>query len=154
MEAVAAGDEVADQLALGAGLPVAELWPCGLDVVDVDVRSLPDDRTVAGEARGDQVPGHLGLAVDGDGLAGEVAEVDANAPAADGDLDAVVHQPFAIQPLGDAGLFHQSDRSLLEHAGTNAGLDIVARARFDDDALDTMDLPAGGPAEALPARLR
>ena len=95
-----------------------------------DVGRLPDDRAVAGETRGDQVPGHLGLAVDGDGLAGQRAEVDANAPAADGDLDAVMHQAFAVQPLGDAGLFQQGDRSLLQHAGANASLDIVARPRF------------------------
>ena len=150
METVAAGDEVADQFVLGAGVPVAEPRPCGLDVVNADICRFPDDRAASGEASGDQVPCHLGLAVDGDGLAGQRAEVDANAPAANGNLGAVMHQPFAMQALGDACLFQQRNRSLLQHAGANAGLDVVARPRFQNDALDAMDLQQAG--EQKPCR--
>ena len=147
MEAVAAGDEVADQLALDARHAIAEPRAIALDVVDRDVGRLPDDRAVAGEARGDQVPRHLGLAIDGDGLARQLAEVDAQAPAAGGDLDAVMHQPVAMQPLGDAGLFQQADRALLQHAGANARLDIVARPGFQDHAVDAVQLQQAGEQE-------
>ena len=150
MEPVAARDEIADQFVLGAGVPVAEPRPCGLDVVNADICRFPDNRAVSGQASGDQVLCHLGLAVDGDGLAGQFAEVDANAPAANGDLGAVMHQPFAVQAPGDACLFQQRNRSLLQHACANASLDIVERPRFQNDALDAMDLQQAG--EQKPCR--
>ena len=59
-----------------------------------------------------------------------------------------------MQALGDACLFQQGNRSLFQHAGANAGLDVVARPRFQNDALDAMDLQQAGEQKALPARLR
>ena len=118
--------------------------------MNADICGFPDNRAVSGQASGNQVLRHLGLAVDGDGLAGQFAEVDANAPAANGNLGAVMHQPFAMQALGNAGLFEQSNRSLLQHARPNAGLNIVARPRFQNDALDAMDLQQAG--EQKPCR--
>src|ERR1700741_3931030 len=133
MEAVAARDEVADQFVRATGMSVAEPRPGGLDVMDADIRRFPDDHAGSGEAGGNQVSRYLGLAVDGDRLSGQRVEVDANAPAANGNLGAVMHQPFAVQAFGYPRLFQQRDRSWLQDAGANAGLDIVAGARFQDD---------------------
>ena len=150
MEAIAASDVVADQFAFEACHLVAEARAIALDVVDRDVCCLPDDRTIPGKPRGNQVPGHFGLAVDGDGLAGQLAEVDTQAPAVGGDLDAVMHKPVAMQPLGDAGLFQKFDRALLQHAGAHACLDIVTRPRFEDHAVDAVQLQQAG--EQKPCR--
>ncbi len=56
--------------------------------------------------------------------------------AREAEIDAVVHQSLAAHPGVDAGLAQQIDRALLEHAGTNPALDIVARAPLEDHGLD------------------
>ena len=147
MKAVAAGDEVADELVLGARQPVAEPGPIALDIAKDDIGRLPDDRAVAGKARGDEVAGDFGLAVDRDGLSRQLPEIDAKAPAVHGDLDAVMHQPVTMQPLGDPRPFQQVDRSLLQDAGADARFDIVARACFQDHAVDSLHLQQAGQQE-------
>ena len=79
------------------------------------------DRLEAGLVAGlHQVAGDLGLAVDGHDLAGGRFHVDAMTRAAERQLDAVVDQAFAVQPLGDAGFVQKIDRALLQHPGANA----------------------------------
>ena len=57
--------------------------------------------------------------------------------AAEGELDAVMDQTFAMQPCGNADLVEQIDRALFEHAGANARQHIGAILAFDDDRIDT-----------------
>jgi hypothetical protein len=140
VETVAARDEVAGQLVLGIALPITELRPIRLDVVKRYVRGLPDDRSVSGKSRGNEVARDLGLAIDRDGLPRQLPEIDVDAPAAHADLDALVDQPVAMQPLGDTRLFQQLDRALLQHAGADAGFDIAARPQFENHALDAVHL--------------
>ena len=78
----------------------------------------------------------LGLAVDGDVLAGQRLEVDAVQLAVECELDAVVRQSLAVQALGDAGLLEQLDRRLLEHAGADAAHHIGGAALLDDHRVD------------------
>ena len=50
-------------------------------------------------------------------------------------LETLVHQPFAIQPIGQASLTEQIDGALLEKAGSDALLDVFPAAPLDHDRL-------------------
>ena len=54
-----------------------------------------------------------------------------------------MHQAFPSHALADAGLVQHGDRALLEHAGADPALDIVAAAPLEDDA---SRCPAGAAA--------
>ena len=72
--------------------------------VESHVGHLEAQVPAVAQARGDEVLDHLLLPVDGDrSPARELAEVDAMAPSIEAQLEAVVHQPFAVQALADAG---------------------------------------------------
>jgi hypothetical protein len=135
-EAVAAGDEIAAQLMIDSVGPVGQSRPVHPDVMQGDVRRLPDNRSIAGQARRNQVLHHLALAVDRDGLARQPGQVDSEAPAVHSELDPLVDQPLAVQALGDAGLFQKLDSAVLQNAGTDASLDVSTRPVLEDDALD------------------
>ncbi len=55
-------------------------------------------------------------------------------------LDAVVDQPFAPQPLADADLVQQVDRALLEDAGADPLLDVLAAPVLEDDRVDALEV--------------
>src|SRR6185369_7151943 len=69
-------------------------------------------------------------------LAGELLEVDALARAAERELDAVVDEPFGVQPRGNAGLLEQRDGYLLEDAGADPAEHVFGAALLDDDGVD------------------
>ena len=81
---------------------------------------------------------------------GEVAQRDAVALAVELQLDAVVDEALALHALADAGRGEQVDRALLEHAGADALLDVLAAARLEHDRLDALRA-AGGCASMRPA---
>ena len=85
---------------------------------------------------GDEVLDDLVLPVHGDGLPGQGLEVDAVALVLEEQLDALVHHPFAVQPIGQPGLGEQIDGPVLEDAGPDTVLDVFAGAVLDDDRLD------------------
>ena len=137
MEAVAAGDDVAAQLVVGSLVAEADARPLALEVVQRDVVDLEAQLAAGLQPRGDEVLDHLLLAVDGDRPpAGELGEVDAVPAPVEAQLEAVVDEALAVQALGDAGRVEQVDGRLLEHAGAHARLDVLARARLEDDRLD------------------
>ncbi len=80
--------------------------------------------------------------------AGEVAQRDAVALAGELQLDAVVDEPLALHALADAGGGEQVDRALLEHAGADALLDVLAAARLEHDRVDPCELQQAGEREA------
>ena len=55
------------------------------------------------------------------------------------EVDAVVHEPFALHPLADAGRAQQIDRALLEHARAQPPLDVRAVAALEHDRLDALE---------------
>jgi hypothetical protein len=70
---------------------------------------------------GDEVLDHLLLPVDGDGPAArQVAQRDAVAAAVEAQLDAVMDEALALEPLAQPGRPQQVHRALLEHAGAHA----------------------------------
>ena len=146
VEAVAAGDQVALQrvpLALVRELDLRRLR------VHRHVGDLEVQRQAGLQPRADQVLDDLLLAVDRDrAAAGEVAQRDPVALAAEPQLDAVVHEPLAMHPLAEADLVHQVHRRLLEHARAHALLHVLAVARLEDHRLDAPQLEQ--PAEHQP----
>ena len=120
---------------------------CERDVVD-----LEEERRAGLEPRGDQVLDDLGLAVDHDrAAAGQVAERDAVALAVELQLDPVVDDALrAACRSPTPALDQQVGRALLEHAGTDPVLDVVAAAALEDHGLDAG--PLEQPAERQPGR--
>src|SRR5262249_12651037 len=92
-----------------------------------------------GDARRDQVFDNLGLAVNGDRLAGQVDEIEAMAPAVNAQLHAPVQQSFALHAAADLGGLKQLDRTLLGHAGADARLAIGAVVALEDDRVDAVE---------------
>src|SRR5215472_19379273 len=70
MKAIAAGYKIADDLAFDAVLMVAHARLISGNVMQTGARRLVDRRNTGGAARLHQVMGDLGLAIDGDDLAG------------------------------------------------------------------------------------
>ena len=55
-------------------------------------------------------------------------------------LDAVMDDALAVSRSADADLRQQIDGSLLEHAGPDALLDVLAAARLEDDGVDALQV--------------
>ena len=136
MEAVAAGDDAAAQLVLLTVGDVADDGVVAVDLVDRHVRRLEHDRVAGGEAGGDEILDDLLLAVHGDRVADQLVEVEAVAATLEGQLDAAVGEPLAVEPIGEAEVAEQGDTRVFEHAGADAMLDVVAVVTFEDDAVD------------------
>ena len=56
--------------------------------------------------------------------------------AVEGQLQSVVDQALARQPVADAGLSQDIDRALLQQTCTDAGEQIFGRTPFEHDAVD------------------
>jgi hypothetical protein len=137
VEAVAAGDIVAGQLAGLAGLREGDPGPLAADVVEGHVAHLEKDRVALGQPQGDQVLDHLLLTVDGDRpAAGQLEHVDAVALVGELEVHAVVGEALAGQALAGADGVEQLDAALLQHAGAHAPLDIGAVAVLQHQRLD------------------
>src|SRR5581483_5806085 len=122
-------------------VPEADARASRVEIVDAHLLRLEQERKPALKPRRDQVLDHLGLAVDDDAApAGEVAERDPVPLAVELERDAVVDEALSLQALPDAGLAQQVDRALLEHAGADPRLAVLAAARLDDHRLDPGEL--------------
>ena len=153
MEAVAAGDDVALEHALLAGVTEADRRALGLDAVEAHVADLEEQLRPGGEPGGDQVLHDLLLAVDRDPApARELGERDAVALAVEAQLDPVVHEPLALEALPHAHLDQQVHGALLEHSGAHALLDVLAVAGLEDHRLDAAQVQQL--AEHEPGRAR
>ena len=137
MEAVASRDEIARQLVHLAVFAVANLRRWSVEVVDADVVRLKHNLAAGAQPRRDQILDDFVLRVDRHGAAaGETAQIDAMAAAAEAQFEAVMSQAESRQPLADAGLFEQVDGALFEQAGADALFDISAAASLEHDRLD------------------
>jgi hypothetical protein len=63
------------------------------------------------------------------------------------DLDPVVDEALTLQPVADADVDEEVDRPLLEDAGANAVLDVVARPVLEDDRFDAFAMEQLGERE-------
>jgi hypothetical protein len=155
VEAVAARDDVAFELLLGAVVPEADAGAIALDSFDRLHLRLEQDRLLRVEARRDQILHDLLLPVDGDAAAaGELRQRDAVVLAVEAQPDPVVNETLSVQALREAGVREHVDAALLEHARSDPLLDVLATARLEDDGLDPFELekvrerqPAGARAD-------
>src|SRR5207244_671551 len=114
-----------------------------LDAIDRGGLRVEPDLAAIVEPPLDQVFDDLLLAVDGDTPAGQCAEIDPVLLALKAQLDAVVDQAFASHSVADAGRAQEVSRSLFEHAGAHARLDVVPAAGLEHDGLAALRVPAG-----------
>ena len=54
------------------------------------------------------------------------------------ELEALVHQPFAIEPVRQPGLAEEVDGALLEQAGPHPLLDVLPAAPLDHDGVHAL----------------
>src|SRR5690349_21813524 len=136
--AVAAGDEVADELFFFTLLRgEADLRLVGRDVLQSARFGLEVDLAARLKPELDQILEHLVLGVDGnDAAVGKIVQVDAVAAAGKAQLEAVVHEALALHTLASADLGHEVDGGLLQHAGPDGGFDRLTRAALDDHRVD------------------
>ena len=111
-----------------------------LEVMNGDVGRLEQDLPAIGESARNQVLDHLLLAVDGDALPDQLLEIDVVQRAVEAEVDAVVEQALALQPLADAGIDQEVARPVLDQPGADAALDIGAAAVLQDDRLDAFEM--------------
>ena len=141
MEPVAARDHVAFELLVAALVPVPDQRSLGLELVHGDVGDLEVEGQARLEAKPDQVLDELGLAVDHDRApVGEVAQRDPVALAGELELDPVVDEPLALQPLAGARLHEEVDDRLLDDPCTDTRLDVLAAPVFEDHRVDALEL--------------
>ena len=138
MEAVAAGDDVALELAGLAVVDELDARPLALDVVHATASASKRSGRPAREPRLDQILDDLGLPVDEDARAHQLAERHVVPLSVELEVDAAVHDPLAVHPLADAGVAQKLGGGLLEHAGPDPVLDVLARARLENDRLDAL----------------
>ena len=106
-----------------------------------DVAHLEEDLLARVEARLDEVLDDLVLRVDRDRTpAGEPAEIDAMAAPAEAQLDAVMDEAFALEPLAHARLDQEVDGSLLEEARADALLHVLAAVEFEHGRADALQV--------------
>src|SRR6185436_6059546 len=96
-----------------------------------DIPRLVDGLGARRGARLDEVLRNLGLAVDGDAAAGEALEVDAVARAAEGEVEAVVHQALGFTARADAGALEKRHRAAFEHPRAHAREHVLLRAALE-----------------------
>lgn len=111
--AIATGYEVATQLAVHPAMAVANDGAGAVKTVHARAVGLVNRRQARRGTRVHQVTRHFGLAIDRNAPAGEPQKVYAVQSVVEGNLDAIVHQAFPVQALGDAHAFEQVDRGLL-----------------------------------------
>ena len=135
MKSIAADDEVAIQ-------PVRRIlaapgYECGaaIDAVRCHVDRVPHQFDTARDGAVEQVAHDLLLAIDRHrGTAGQLRQIDAEHRAVAADVRASVHDPFPLQPVGQAKLPEQVSGDALQHAGADTAFDIGAVAPFHHHA--------------------
>ena len=136
-----------------AVLRVADQRRLAVEIAHAHVAGLEDDLPSVGQALRDQILHDLVLAVDRDGLpAGERGEVDAVALARKAQLDPMMQQALAQHALADAGLDEEIGTGLFQHAGADAFLHVLARARLHHDRGDAGEVQEVG--QQQPRRTR
>ena len=137
VKAVAPGDEIAADLVRHGVQLKTHARLRRRDLVHRHVLDVEIEGPARRPARRDQILHHFVLAVDGDRpTAGEFREVDPMPCAGEGDIQPLVAQAFAIQPIADARVAQEIDRALLEHPGAHALDDVILAAILEDDRID------------------
>ena len=154
METVTGRNIITCKLNRVAILDIANTRPIAFDVVQTDIFCLKNNLTAMGKARGNQVLGHFGLAINHHARpAGKLFHVHMGALAVQADVNAAVDDAFFFHPRINANPFHQANRPHLQNARTNAAFDIVAAFALKDhrrNALHMQQMRQQQPGRAGP----
>jgi hypothetical protein len=139
MEAVATGDEIASDLTSLVILAKVDRGFSALQLLQPDHLSL-EVHLAAGIQLGlDQVFDDFLLAVDRDSAAlRQLEHIDAMPPAVEAQLDSVMDQAFALQPIAQASFDQQIHRALFQYAGSHPLFTVRPAPALDDDRLDAL----------------
>jgi hypothetical protein len=140
VETVAAGDEVASDFVNRAFFLDAYRRARTFDGVERDVSALKAQIAAVGKATGDKILDDLLLAIDSDALARELDERNAMTHTVEPQFDAFVAQPFSLEPLSDTGLPQHINAGVFQYAGAYPFFTIGARACFEKDGTDPMQM--------------
>jgi hypothetical protein len=106
----------------------------GIDIMNSDRLGFEDELLSGLKPCRDQVFNYFGLTINSDGPAArELEQIDSVPARVKTQLDATVNQSFALQPVGETGVLENVDGALLEDSGSDAALDVLATALFDND---------------------
>lgn len=141
---IAARDILASQPMLPSIASPGDEGGGGIEIVQRDLLSVPNDRDVARVCCFEQVAHDLLLTIDRDALARKSRHIDAEQDAIKRDPGAVMHQSLPVEPFCQSKPPHQIDGSLFQHAGANPAFDIRAVALFDDYRVDPLLLQEMG----------
>ncbi len=137
MEPIASGDEIAGHLARLAVLAETDRGLRRIEFVHADVANLEENLPACVQPGADQIFDHLVLSIDRDrATAGELMEVDVMVTPAEAQVEAVMNEAFALQPLADTRLDQQVNRALFEHPRADALFDMLLAAGLEHDGLD------------------
>ena len=128
MEAVAAGDDVAAQLVALARVGEADRRPVAVEVGELDVRALEQRQRARRLARGDQVLDDLLLPVDGDRRVRRSARRSRSGAPRPPKRSSIPWWTIPSRRIRSPtpGRVEQVGRALLEHAGADAPLEVLA----------------------------
>src|SRR4029077_17946575 len=131
METVAAGNEIAGQLGFLSFMQEKNPGPRRVKIVDADFFGFKEKRAAESEPCIHEVFDDFALGIDRDGAAGQVREIDAMGAPAEAQINAVMHEPFALHSLAHAHFSEQVGGVLFEEAGADALLTILAAVQFE-----------------------
>src|ERR1700722_7337093 len=137
MKAVATSDEVAFERLLYPVLPITHTRMVCIEGADRHVVDVEVEWLSRREPRSDEVSHHFLLAVNHHRLAGELGEIDAVIATVEVQEDPLVRQTVAHHPITHAGSLEDVDALMLEPARAFSALDVLARARLENNRLDT-----------------
>jgi len=122
-------------------LLVSDLWPRAIEVMHADVFNFEQHPAASCDAGIIQVFQNFVLRVNRDSFSiGELPKINSVTAAPEAQLDPMVNQAFGFYPLANPHLGEQIDRSLLQHAGTDTLLRILAAAIFNDDGVNPLQI--------------
>ena len=110
----------------------------GVEIERLDVFGLVDAGEPGRLPGIHQVERHLGLAIDRHALAGRAVQIDTVAFAAEGKLDALMHEALAMQPFAGADLIEQGHGAFFQQAGADSAEHIFAGVALKDDVVDAV----------------
>jgi hypothetical protein len=141
VKAITTGNEITIQFPVLTVFAVAEYGTGRFDAGEFDIIHLEVDRSAGSQPGIDQIFDHLTLTIDPDRPAtGKVAQGNPVTVAVEAQLDAMVNQAFTPESVSKTGFTQQVNRALLENAGPDALLNVLAAARLQYNRINAIQV--------------
>ena len=134
MEAVAAGNEVAIDAAMLAGMSIGDVRSITGKIVQRHVLRAIHHGSAQSLASFEEIARHLGLAIDGNSApTSQTGQIQTMPPAREGNVQPFVDQSLCLQPTRHTRLAEKVNRALLEDAGADPPHDMRFRSPLEYD---------------------